>query len=399
MAAPKKYTAYLDGIRGTAAFIVFLNHFSLVFYCAYATLKPAHSHLHGLEMAYAQSWFSFLNNGGFAVAIFFVLSGYVLSRSYFFSGNLDTVISGLHRRFIRLYIPIAFTLILSFILLVAHLYYNVQVSRITTSDWFFRQWRFGQPLYRLFTSITYGTMFRGDASFNTCLWTISTEFFGSLFVYALLAFTHFTPRYRLLFICLAMYFFVATVSPFYLAFVLGITLCYTERWLQRHRSLLTAASAFVLLGTSFTLASLPFSGPFSGTWQYTFKSTVWDYTPWCLVAAAYMLVLGFLMLPALQKVFSLRLFRFLGYISFSLYLLHPLLLGSFSSWLFLKLYHSCGYNTSAAIVFIASIGILIPASWLMARYVDQAGINLARRIYTITTKTQPTQSNEEKDTA
>lgn len=372
---------YLDGIRGIAAFGVFLNHFSLAFYSSWFTLKKSSSHLNGFEMEYAHSLFSFLNNGGYCVAIFFVLSGFVLSRKYLVSNDLEVPVSGLHRRFVRLYVPIAFAVILSYVLMSNHLYFNGEASRITLSDWFVKQWRFGEPGKRLFASLSYGTMFFGDASFDTCLWTISYEFYGSLFVYAFLIFTHFTSRYRLLMMFLAMYYFYAMNSPFYMAFVFGMTLCYTEQWIQKIRTRLTTVSAIILLVLSLVLGSLPFCSPFPHTWQETIKTTIWDYTPWALTVAAYFLALAFILSPLLQKMVSFSPFRFLGYISFSLYLLHPLVLGSFSSWLFLNLNGALGYNKSVLIVFLSTIAVLIPASWLMARYVDQLGIRLARKVY------------------
>jgi peptidoglycan/LPS O-acetylase OafA/YrhL len=372
---------YLEGVRGVAAFGVFLNHFSLAFYNAYFTQKPAASHLNGYELDYGHTLYSFINNGGYCVAIFFVLSGFVLSRKYFRSNDVEVAISGLHRRFIRLYIPIAVTLIISYLLMTSHLYFNDAASHITLSDWFIKQWHFLEPEKRLWASLTYGTMFYGDASFDTCLWTISYEFYGSLFVYAFLVFTHYTNRYRILMMFLAMYYFYVTSSPFYMAFVLGMTLCYTERWIEKNRTNLTTVIALALLAASLMLGSGPFCSPSPDSWQDTIKTTIWDYTPWCLTVAAYFLVLAFILSPLLQKMLSIRPFRFLGYISFSLYLLHPLLLGSFSAWLFLQLHDTHGYNPSALIVFFSTIAILIPLSWIMAKYIDQFGIRLAKNLY------------------
>lgn len=377
----KDSVAYLDGIRGTAAFVVFLNHFCMAFYSAYFYMKPELSHLNGLEIEYSKSYFSFLNNGGFAVAIFFVLSGYVLSRKYFISNDLEVTISGLHRRFIRLYIPIAFTLIISYILLIQHAYSNDATSRITLSEWFFKQWRISEPETRLLGSLTYGTMFAGDASFDTCLWTMSYEFYGSLFVFAFLAFTHFTKRYRLLLAFLAMYYFYRANSPFYIAFILGITLCYTERWIQEKKGAMTTVIGVVLLIIGLLMGSLPMCAPAAESAQANFKEIVWDYTPWCLTIGAYILVLGFVISNPLQKIVSLAPFRFLGFISFSLYLIHPIILGSFSSSFFLNLYPSKGYNGAALVVFISTIALLLPVSWVMAKYVDQFGIRLAKNVY------------------
>lgn len=376
--------AYLDGIRGIAAFLVFMNHFCLAFYPAYFFLKPEISHLNGVELDYQKSLLSFITNGGFQVAIFFVLSGYVLSRKYFLTDNIEFAVSGLHRRFLRLWVPIAVTLIISYVLLTGNFITNDASSRITLSDWFIKQWRIAEPAPRLWSALTYGTMFAGDASFDTCLWTMSYEFYGSLFVFSFLIFTHFTKRYRLLMMFFAMYYFYMAKSPFYLAFVLGMSMCYTEQWMKKRQGIVTTIIAVGLLIFGLMMGSVPFCAPFPDSRQEAFKDIVWDYTPWALTIGAYSLVLAYVMSPLLQKIVSFKPFRFLGYISFSLYLIHPLILGSFSSSMFLSFYNSSkDYNGSVIKVFVATVAILLPISWVMARYVDQFGIKLAKKVYDI----------------
>ena len=126
--------AYLDGIRGVAAFLVFFHHFLLAFYSAYYTFDLNASNLPGWEVRYGQSLFSVITNGHFCVCIFFVLSGFVLSRKYFQSQKLEVLVSGANRRFLRLYIPIAFTMIIAYILMKAGLFFNVDVSKLTHSE-------------------------------------------------------------------------------------------------------------------------------------------------------------------------------------------------------------------------------------------------------------------------
>ncbi len=377
-------SAYLDGIRGVAALGVFLNHFSLDFYCAWWTQKPEHSHLNGYEMQFPHSLISFINQGGYFVAIFFVLSGYVLSRKYFLADNIEILVSGLHRRFIRLYIPIAFILIVSYLLMANHLYFNEAVSRISFSDLFSKQWSFLELEERLWYSLTTGAMFSSDPSFDTCLWTISYEFFGSLFVYAFLIFTHFTKRFRLPMMLIAICYFVNVYtpvsSPFYTSFMLGMTLCYTEKWITQKSMPMRTIIAVLLFMVSLLLGSSPFCSPFEGSWQENVKN-IWDYTPWCFTIGAYLMVLAFVISPLLQKAGSLLPFRFLGYISFSLYLLHPIIIGSFTSWIFLELYPAYSYNNSVLIAFTTTIPFLLLVSWLMARYVDQFGIRLSHKAY------------------
>ena len=75
------------------------------------------------------------------------------------------------------------------------------------------------------------------------------------------------------------------------------------------------------------------------------------------------------------------LFRFLGYISFSLYLLHPLILGSFSSWAYLSLAAPIGFNKSLPLVFILTTIVCMSASWIMTKFIDDPGVKLSKYVY------------------
>ncbi len=390
MVRQDKTIAYLDGIRGVAALGVFLNHFSLAFYPAWNTLKPELSHLDGLEIAYTHSILSFLNSGTFYVSVFFVLSGYVLSHKYFSSNDVEALISGLFRRFLRLFMPITFVIILSYILLMSHLYFNDPVSQISMSNWFSNLWHIGNPTRLLFENILYGSsLFVGVASFDTCLWTMSWEFYGSLFVFTFLLFTHFTKRFQLPMLLLPMVYFFIMKQPLYEDMLLGMTLFYIEQKVKNSGGIVTNLLAIVLLPLSLALASVPFVGPLPGTWQEAVKNNIWDYTPWCAGVTAYFLVVVFVLSPFLQRIANLKPLAFLGYISFSLYLLHPILIGSFGSWLFLKVYDGSNYNESVLISFVAMIPVLIVCSWLMAKYVDQFGIRFAKKVYGIVRNATP----------
>ena len=75
--------------------------------------------------------------------------------------------------------------------------------------------------------------------------------------------------------------------------------------------------------------------------------------------------------PRLQKMLSGKGFLFLGRISYAMYVIHFLLLGSFSSWLFINLHSRFNYNLSFAIAATLSFGILIFASYVLTKYIDE----------------------------
>jgi peptidoglycan/LPS O-acetylase OafA/YrhL len=375
--------AYLDGLRGVAALLVLFHHFFLVFYTSYFNWDPGASHLHGWEIAFGKSVFSVLLNGNFCVSVFFVLSGFVLSRKYFNDNKIGHLVSAAQRRFVRLYLPVAFTLILAYLLLRAHLYFNVPVSKLTHSEWWFSgMWIIDHPAKKLLHCLFFDTMFEGDSTFDTSMWSMTIEVYYSFVVFSFLALTHLVRnRGMLLFAMLIFCFFTynANLAPF----IFGIALNYAEGHKNR-RTKGTLMPCIIFLSVGLVLGSYSSNGATEGTIFSAISSDSGKLlaTTWFHAIGALLLVLAFVWSHRLQRFISSRLFVFLGYISFSIYLLHPLVIGSFGSYLFAHIYGPLGYNTSVSIVLAATLGVCFVLSWLMTRYIDEKGTDLSKYLYT-----------------
>src|SRR5271155_1780668 len=115
-------TAYLDGLRGFAAFMVYWGHHQLRAHEAISADR-----IFGNAFGYEGRYYfaclpgirTFFSGGHFAVTVFFVLSGYVLSTKplilihageYAMLG--DNLASALFRRWLRLHIPVICTTLL-----------------------------------------------------------------------------------------------------------------------------------------------------------------------------------------------------------------------------------------------------------------------------------------------
>ena len=93
--------------------------------------------------------------------------------------------------------------------------------------------------------------------------------------------------------------------------------------------------------------------------------------------SALSLFLLFIINDQLKAFFQHPLFQFLGRISYSMYAVHFLILGSVSSWLFLMLNHRLSYGLSFLLVSLLSTPIIILASIWMTKYVDEPSIKAA----------------------
>ena len=104
-----KKLVYLDGLRGIGCTAVFLTHFVFAFYYGMYHFQPESCHLPGnLDIAVGKSPLNLLFNGNTAVRLFLVLSGYLLCRGFFLSGDRKRLAASARKRYLRL-MPSALT--------------------------------------------------------------------------------------------------------------------------------------------------------------------------------------------------------------------------------------------------------------------------------------------------
>ena len=163
----------LEALRGVAAMMVVFHHFLLV-------VAPR---LHGRNfpddpIALVRTPLFALVNGTAAVAIFFVLSGFVLTFRAMENGDWSQLLVGVFKRWPRLVPLVATVNILSAVFLVLGLYQD--------RTWFGAS-AFKQDTFVIGSALAEGvfwTFFDGSDSFNSVLWTMHYELFGSFAAYA-----------------------------------------------------------------------------------------------------------------------------------------------------------------------------------------------------------------------
>jgi peptidoglycan/LPS O-acetylase OafA/YrhL len=372
--------AYLDGLRGWAAVVVVLCH-TFPFYLLRADGPSAEGVRRLLSrgtfwgyVEYAVSTvgiilYRFLTDGETAVYVFFVLSGYVLSVGYVKTKKRELISDQALRRYIRLTVPIAFASLIAFCLMKSGLMYNQRVAAVSGSDWIgdFYQWTPDViSLVRFSLFDVYFNYFNSH-SFVFVLWTMHIEFFGSFLVFGVLAlFGDLRKRwipYGIVFI--VGWFVGRDLMPMLMGlFIAEMYQCEKVRLLLDKRAAKIVASILLFVAVISPIL-------------------IFHYVPRSMFdipgsAAAVIVVVSVMMLRPLQKIFSRRLSRFFGKISFSLYLVHPLVICSFGSWYFIALYE----YMSRPVLITSSATFIVVFSIVCARafmVVDSWGVREARR--------------------
>jgi peptidoglycan/LPS O-acetylase OafA/YrhL len=330
-AAPFRLHA-LDGIRGWAAFSVLLFH---VFWETFGILVPQ----------FRNPVTAGLMNGAFDVDVFFVLSGDALSAAFFERHDRAPVLRAAVSRYPRLVLPILAGTAIVFALMTAGLVFSAPAAAIVMRpDWLGHFGSFAPSLggalgfaFRdVFIAVT-------NDSYMPFLWTMRTELVGSVLVFALLL-GHARLRRPMLWTALLAVGLVAARSPL-ACFMLGLLLGqargqgFFDRARARLSPLAIAGGALLLYAAVCFTQLHPKPG---------------SYLNMVLAAACLLLIYSS---ARLSDFFGFHpVSKFLGLISFPLYLVHYAVLISLMSWLILALSVD-GHLALPAILCIAAVTI------------------------------------------
>lgn len=347
---------YLEGIRGIAALIVVIWHYVLNFYPPLANTGEMsfknflnYTYYEQLLMFAAETPFCLFFNGQASVRLFFVLSAFVLTYKFFKTKNYEYLSAGAIKRYFRLLGPVVFSLFITLIFIKLSLVGNIFIATEFSIIDFFKESFFG-------------VFYKSGSPQNPPLWTMSYEFFGSMLVFAIAAlFAKYQKRY-IIYLLLVLLFH----KTHYLAFVFGMMLSdyfTSELYLKyKHKISSPKTLAFLLIIALFMYSV-------SGV-----RQQIWG---------AAIFIFSILHSEYLQRLFSNSKFLFLGKISFSMYVMHAVILSSFSYYLnkFLVLNLCINNFLSMLLTLIVSLFIIIPVAYLVEKYIDQNSIKLSKKVY------------------
>jgi peptidoglycan/LPS O-acetylase OafA/YrhL len=376
---------YLESLRGLAAAAVVFHHYSLLFYPAasWGVIEAGDSHNVLFERLFYGLPFGFMKSGTFAVVLFFVLSGFVLTRAYFSNHNIQDLTKQAVKRYFRLLFPVLATVFLAYILMTNNLLRLNVTGSLTGSEWALDKWNFVPSFLNALYDGVYGVFIDGEAKYNANLWTMKYEFFGSFLVFSVAAL--FGRHRNRAFIYAALV--VILWQSFYLPFIVGLVIAdifSTENGIKKRIFALRPTTKLMLFVTGLVLASMPAQGDINQT--FLFKSLVYPTTNpmaviilWHTIGSALLMII-LLSSKKLQSAMNLRFFVFLGKISFSLYLLHMYVLATFSAVVFNRLYESIGFNFAVLVSGLLSVPVLILSSWIWHQIIDAPTVKFSREI-------------------
>ncbi|KAI4152493.1 MAG: hypothetical protein L6R39_001799 [Caloplaca ligustica] len=417
---PKTFypTSWLDGLRGVAALFVFFHHASQIWLRG---LRPgwgsgpdAH---HIMQLPVLRIVFS----GGAMVSVFFVISGYVLStkplrlaREGRFEELQHSLASSTFRRGPRLFVPCVVSTFITAVLAMAGAFVDEGVARHYP-----RAGTLGEQMGAwVRETVWLVNPFAGGTGFEENLWTIPTEFQGSLLVFLCvlgLSRTRNVVRQGCLGCFIAYWlWFGYWMTVLFLAGMLladighggcqsaagdaGCTIISTKKpkkW--RSKAVL---HAFLLTIAVFLLSMPEYDEAVTESFGYATLATTLTPESWRnhFGAGRWWPHLSSIMLVAVidragpdswyQKLFTYRFPQYLGRISFSLYLCHGVTLYTIGLRVANLCFHLFGSETNLRYGFslVVSGAVVVPLLfWISDVFtvvVDRGAVTLSRRMMT-----------------
>jgi peptidoglycan/LPS O-acetylase OafA/YrhL len=370
----KKLT-YLEGLRGIAALVVVFHHLVLMFYPALNFGEETNS----ISKFIATSPFNIFYNGDFAVCLFFVLSGYVLSYKYILSNDPQVLVGYAIKRYFRLLPLIAASIIFSVIFIRLNLIQTSELNTITGSgDWLLDLFKADTSFIAVIKNIFYGVLFLGDNQYNSVLWSMKLEFIGSMLLFGFLLIGHkLKPKWILFSIAFILAFYLGYY--YYIAFIFGYGLCYLDQ--NKKLNISSVPLKLILLVIAIMCCSFPAAWQYWDTSVYGFMHfmAIDLYTFYHVLGSGILLLLIIQHQPSINFLSS-KPIMFLGKISFPMYLFHVLILVLVTNPLFRSLFPLIGYNFAFIVSVIFTLPIIAGVSYMANQLIDKPALKFANKI-------------------
>lgn len=407
----------LDGLRGLAALSVFLWHNFISFFPG-CNIPEAPTHSYFLEKVIFPSPASFLFSGDFAVYVFFVLSGFVLSLKFFIKPDSESLKSQYFRRYVRLMPPAAITVFVAFVILKNGWMYNINAAIIvnqstihklitTSADlthgsdmmvnipnslWLVFNWHnviitFQNACWQAFWAVWFEPILPGS-QFNSNLGTLFLEIIGSYTVYFFLMVCICLKIPKILRYFLQCSLIVSSIlvfqEPHYVVFMVGMFVAD----IYVNSKVIFDKLIKYRLGYLFLVISIYFGSFNSVNCTSVWAKPIMDIMPgvippmfWTWICGSTFLLISVLTVLPLQRMLELKMCKFLGTYSYSLYLCHTVFIGSVTCFLFTTIsgLHKYSYIENVFLSIVAGLPLFMLFVYAVKK-VDDLSTNLSRKI-------------------
>jgi peptidoglycan/LPS O-acetylase OafA/YrhL len=369
-----------DGLRGLAAVNVLLCHLFLAFLPGgFAFIYPdttTPDAMRGVvDHVIGFAPLSVLWNGQFAVCIFFVLSGYVLTKAYIERGDAMIFRLRASRRYLRLCVPIFGSVMFAWFVMSMGWSHAREAGALSGSRWIADFWSKPPDFLEAVRDGLYGTVLGGWSRFNPTLWTMKIELLGSMFVFAYRSLT-LPGRPGVLNFGVAVAFlawFFPHDWPYYTAFLAGSHV--GEARLTTSKPWLTVVLVGVVICGGFDV---------SPWYDWTHVVPLADNERKALFnVVGGVLLLYVVRCGLLDGVLQSRVAQFMGRISYGFYLVHLPILLSFSAWFYVVITRTLALDTipAALLTIPVTFAVVIAAAVVFDRTFDRWGIALSQTIF------------------
>ncbi len=364
---------YLDGLRGIAALLVVFTHFLQLY--TPGVFTPDASVDHGYEKLVAGTPLNLLFHGKFWVAVFFVLSGFVLCQPGIKNNSGVQALSSGIKRYPRLAIPALGSTLFAWTVGVMtqarHYDALTPISLSQRANPYADVGGFGEAVFQGL----YGAFFLGQYKLSPVLWTIGTELIGSLLVIALV---WMLPGLRRRMLGCAIIVVAFAGQNWMPAFALGIIAAeLVDRNTMGRRGKIVA-SALCFVGAIW-FGSFPYFGGDSGVWRFLPPASG-NAGIFFATLGAFMLVVAASLSEISKSILSSGAMRYLGGLSFSVYLVHFPIVMAFSSFIILHAVKHVSYGASLVISLSVTLFVVWICSVVFKKVFDDTSISVSKWI-------------------
>jgi peptidoglycan/LPS O-acetylase OafA/YrhL len=366
----------VDMLRGYAALAVALYHFLL----AYVPAERAPAAMDEVGLVAERPFLLAIVNGHFMVAIFFVLSSFVLTKRLVSGTPRDRAVTAMAKRLPRLLPLTLIGSLLPFLLLSNGLMPTHDAALLTGSEWLDRSggvkyWApWPEPSLSGAASDALRLFLSGVSQYNSALWTMKYELFGSLL--ALLSAMIVGARRRPLADAVVITMIALAALKIHALCAICVTTVYVTKYLLDRPADIRPTTAVVLIAAGLLLGSTFKSIPPSvvaDDWMWTQVHRV-DWIIHGVGATA--LLLGMRGIARLREA-DWWIGRQLGRLSFAIYVVHIPLQSAIGSHVILVLGHR---PLAVAAAFLLSMTAIFMLAALVAR-IDEWWVRRLNRIF------------------